>query len=122
MDETAPRSLTASGTTSDSKKAQKVTFAREWIQKSEAGGRPAQLTAQRAHPIVQTAIDVLRFLDVQLIAGREALPRGSTDANVGVVNKIPSISVGRSRGGAGARDPSPRGRAWRRPTPATWVQ
>ena len=81
-------------------KAHKVTFAREWIQKSEAGGRPEQLTAQRAHPIVQTAIDVLRFLDVQLIAGREAVPTGSTDANVGVVNKIPSISVGRSRGGA----------------------
>jgi len=81
--------------------AQKVTFVREWIQKSEAGGRPEQLTAQRAHPIVQTAIDVLRFLDVQLIAGREAIPTGSTDANVGVVNKIPSISVGRSRGGGG---------------------
>ena len=81
-------------------KAQRVAFAREWIQKSEAGGRPEQLTAQRAHPIVQTAIDVLRFLDVTLIAGREAIPTGSTDANVGVVNKIPSISVGRSRGGA----------------------
>jgi tripeptide aminopeptidase len=81
-------------------KAQKVTFVREWIQKSEAGGRPEQLTAQRAHPIVQTAIDVLRFLDVNLIAGREAIPTGSTDGNVGVVNKIPSIAVGRARGGA----------------------
>jgi tripeptide aminopeptidase len=81
-------------------KAHKVAFVREWIQKSEAGGRPEQLTAQRAHPIVQTAIDVLRFLDVTLITGREAIPTGSTDANVGVVNKIPSISVGRSRGGA----------------------
>jgi tripeptide aminopeptidase len=81
-------------------RAHRVTFVREWIQKSEAGGRPEQLTAQRAHPIVQTAIDVLRFLDVTLIAGREAIPTGSTDANVGVVNKIPSISVGRSRGGA----------------------
>ncbi|MEO6222820.1 MAG: hypothetical protein ABIP90_06185, partial [Vicinamibacterales bacterium] len=80
---------------------QRVGFVREWIQKSEAGGRPEQLTAQRAHPIVQTAIDVLRFLDVQLIAGREAIPTGSTDANVGVVNKIPSISIGRSRGGGG---------------------
>lgn len=80
--------------------AQKVTFVREWIQKSEAGGRPEQLTAQRAHPIVQTAIDVLRFLDVAMPAGREAIPTGSTDANVGVVQKIPSISVGRSRGGA----------------------
>jgi acetylornithine deacetylase/succinyl-diaminopimelate desuccinylase-like protein len=81
-------------------KAHRVKFEREWIQKSEAGGRPEQLTAQRAHPIVQTAIDVLRFLDVALPAGREAIPTGSTDANVGVVSKIPSISVGRSRGGA----------------------
>ncbi len=77
----------------------RVTFVREWIQKSEAGGRPEQLTEQRAHPIVQTAIDVLRFLDVTLPAGREAIPSGSTDANVGVVMKIPAISVGRSRGG-----------------------
>lgn len=82
-------------------KSQRVTFVREWIQKSEAGGRPEQLTTQRAHPIVQTAIDILRFLDVTMIAGREAIPTGSTDANVGVVNKIPSISVGRSRGGGG---------------------
>ena len=82
-------------------KAHKVTFTREWIQKSEAGGRPEQLTAQRAHPLVQTAVDVLRFLDVPLPAGREAIPTGSTDANAGVVAKIPAISVGRSRGGAG---------------------
>jgi acetylornithine deacetylase/succinyl-diaminopimelate desuccinylase-like protein len=82
-------------------KAQKVTFTREWIQKSEAGGRPEQLTAQRAHPLVQTAIDVLRFLDVPLPTGREAIPTGSTDANAGVVAKIPAISVGRSRGGGG---------------------
>jgi tripeptide aminopeptidase len=82
-------------------KAHKIAFTREWIQRSEAGGRPEQLTAQRAHPIVQTAVDILRFLDVQLLAGREALPTGSTDANAGVVAKIPSISVGRSRGGGG---------------------
>ena len=82
-------------------KAHKITFTREWIQKSEAGGRPDQLTAQRAHPLVQTAVDILRFLDVPLPAGREAIPTGSTDANAGVVAKIPSISVGRSRGSAG---------------------
>jgi acetylornithine deacetylase/succinyl-diaminopimelate desuccinylase-like protein len=82
-------------------KAHKVTFEREWIQKSEAGGRPEQLTEQRAHPLVQTAVDVLRFLDVPLPAGREAIPTGSTDANAGVVAKIPSISIGRSRGGGG---------------------
>ncbi|MSO50218.1 MAG: M20/M25/M40 family metallo-hydrolase [Acidobacteria bacterium] len=82
-------------------KAHRVKFVREWIQKSEAGGRPDQLTAQRAHPLVQTAIDVLRFLDVPMPAGREAIPTGSTDANVGVVLKIPAISIGRSRGGGG---------------------
>ena len=49
--------------------------------------------------MVQSAVDVLRYLGVELPAGREASPSGSTDANVGVVRGIPSISVGRSRGG-----------------------
>jgi acetylornithine deacetylase/succinyl-diaminopimelate desuccinylase-like protein len=79
--------------------AHKVTFAREWIQRSQAGGRPEQLSEQRAHPLVQTSIDVLRYLGVELPRGREALATGSTDANVGVLAKIPSVAVGRSRGG-----------------------
>jgi tripeptide aminopeptidase len=79
--------------------AHKVGFVREWIQKSEAGGRPEQLSDRRAHPLVQTSIDVLRYLGVELPRGREALATGSTDANVGVVQGIPSIAVGRSRGG-----------------------
>jgi tripeptide aminopeptidase len=79
--------------------AHKVGFVREWIQKSEAGGRPEQLADRRAHPLVQTSIDVLRYLGVELPRGREALATGSTDANVGVVQGIPSIAVGRSRGG-----------------------
>ena len=79
--------------------AHKVTFAREYIQKSEAGGRPDQLADRRAHPIVQTGVDVLTYLGVNLPAGREATPTGSTDANVGVVRGIPSIAVGRARGG-----------------------
>jgi tripeptide aminopeptidase len=79
--------------------AHKVTFAREWIQRSEAGGRPEQLTERREHPLVLTAIDVLRYLGVELPRGREALATGSTDANVGVVRGIPAIAVGRSRGG-----------------------
>jgi acetylornithine deacetylase/succinyl-diaminopimelate desuccinylase-like protein len=78
---------------------EKVGFEREFIQKNEAGGRPEQLADRRAHPLVQTAVDVLRYLGVELTAGREASPSGSTDANVGVVRGIPSISVGRSRGG-----------------------
>jgi acetylornithine deacetylase/succinyl-diaminopimelate desuccinylase-like protein len=76
-----------------------VRFEREWIQRSEAGGRPDQLADRRAHPLVQTAVDVLRHLGVALPAGREAIPTGSTDANAGVVNGIPSISVGRTTGG-----------------------
>lgn len=80
-------------------RAQKVQFAREWIQKSEAGGRPEELEHARRHPIVQTAVDVQRHLGVKLIAGSEAIPSGSTDANVGVVNGIPSVSVGRGYGG-----------------------
>jgi tripeptide aminopeptidase len=76
-----------------------VRFARAYIQKSEAGGRPDQLTGRRAHPLVQTAVDVLRFLGTPLPAGGEAVPTGSTDANAGVVAGIPSISVGRARGG-----------------------
>lgn len=81
--------------------AQKVTFVREWIQRSEAGGRPEHLATRRAHPVVQTAIDVLRFLDVSLPASREAIPSGSTDANVGVVLGIPSVSIGAANGGGG---------------------
>jgi acetylornithine deacetylase/succinyl-diaminopimelate desuccinylase-like protein len=80
-------------------RAQKVQFTREWIQKSEAGGRPEQLEGARRHPIVQTAVDMQRFLGVKIIAGSEAFATGSTDANVGVVNGIPSISVGRGYGG-----------------------
>jgi acetylornithine deacetylase/succinyl-diaminopimelate desuccinylase-like protein len=79
--------------------AHKVRFVREWIQRSEAGGRPEQLADRRAHPLVQTSIDVLRYLGVELPRGREALPTGSTDANVGVVQGIPSVAVGRARGG-----------------------
>jgi len=78
---------------------EKVAFAREFIQKNEAGGWPEALADRRAHPIVQTAVDVLRYLGLELPAGREASPSGSTDANVGVVRGIPSIAVGRSRGG-----------------------
>ena len=79
--------------------AHQVRFEREYIQKSEAGGRPDQLADRRAHPLVQTAVDVLQHLGVSLPPGREAIPTGSTDANAGVVRGVPSVSVGRSRGG-----------------------
>jgi acetylornithine deacetylase/succinyl-diaminopimelate desuccinylase-like protein len=80
-------------------RAHKVGFVREFIQRSEAGGRPEHLEDRRNHPLVQTAVDVLEYLGVALPAGREAIATGSTDANAGVVSGIPSIAVGRSRGG-----------------------
>ncbi|MBI4266490.1 MAG: M20/M25/M40 family metallo-hydrolase [Acidobacteria bacterium] len=80
-------------------RAHQVDFEREWIQRSEAGGRPEDLADRRRHPLVQTAVDVLRHLGVTLPPGREAIATGSTDSNAGVVQGIPSIAVGRSRGG-----------------------
>jgi len=79
--------------------AESVAFRREWIQRSAAGGTPAQLAPRRAHPIVQTAIDVLRYVGWDFGRGPEAVATGSTDANVGVVRGIPSVAVGRAQGG-----------------------
>ena len=79
--------------------AESVGFRREWIQRSQAGGTPTQLTSRRAHAIVQTAIDALKHLGWDFGRGPEAVASGSTDANVGVVRGLPAISVGRSRGG-----------------------
>lgn len=70
-------------------------------QKNGAGGTEAMLAEARRHPIVQTAIDIQRHLGVQfgMPGASEALATGSTDANIGVVMGIPSISIGRSYGG-----------------------
>jgi len=51
--------------------------------------------------VVQTAIDILRFLDVSLPASREAVPSGATDGNVGVLLGIPTVSIGAANGGGG---------------------
>jgi acetylornithine deacetylase/succinyl-diaminopimelate desuccinylase-like protein len=72
-----------------------VTFAREFIQKSEAGGRPEALAPRLAHPIVRTPVEVLKYLDMTAIT----TPTGSTDANVGIVHNVPSVSIGRAKGG-----------------------
>lgn len=68
-----------------------------------AGGTEAMLAGARAHPLVQTAIDIHHALDISMgmPGATEAIPTGSTDANMGVVRKIPSISIGRSFGGGG---------------------
>lgn len=80
-------------------KAEGVDFERHFITRNEAGGTPDQLAERRAHPIVQTAIDVLEHLGVELPEDRKASASGSTDANAGVLRGIPSIAVGRGRGG-----------------------
>jgi acetylornithine deacetylase/succinyl-diaminopimelate desuccinylase-like protein len=80
-------------------KAEGVEFEHHTITRNEAGGTPDQLAHVRAHPIVQTGIDVLEFLGVELPEGRKAVASGSTDANAGVLRGIPSIAVGRGRGG-----------------------
>ena len=80
-------------------KAQKVTFAREFIQRSEAGGRPEQLASRLDHAIVRTPVDVLNYLNVKILPDGEPVPTGSTDANVGVTRGIPSVAIGRARGG-----------------------
>ena len=72
--------------------AHKVKFEREWIQRSEAGGTPEQLADRRAHPVVQTAVDVLQYLGTKLPAGREAIATGSTDANAGVTPRSTIIA------------------------------
>jgi acetylornithine deacetylase/succinyl-diaminopimelate desuccinylase-like protein len=77
-------------------RAQHVTFTREYIQRSEAGGRPEQLADRLQHPLIRTAVDVLNYVGFPNAVPR---PTGSTDANVGVVHGIPSIAIGRARGG-----------------------
>lgn len=72
-------------------------------QKNQAGGTAAQLETARAHPLVQTAVDINRFLGISagMPGAQEAVPTGATDANPGVVRKIPSIAIGGSRSSGG---------------------
>ena len=51
---------------------------------------------RRGHPLVQTAIDVHKYLKVALLP--DAMDVGSTDANVGVSLGIPSIAIGATAG------------------------
>jgi len=79
--------------------AERVGFRREAIVRNEAGGRPEDLADRRRHPVVQTAVDVLKHLGFDFRGGSPVSASGSTDANAGVVRGIPAISVGRSVGG-----------------------
>ena len=79
--------------------SQKVGLRVEIDQKSRAGGTEKQLAGARAHPLVQTAIDINRALGISagMPGATEAVATGATDANPGVVRKIPSIAIGGSR-------------------------
>ncbi|HEX2191063.1 MAG TPA: M20/M25/M40 family metallo-hydrolase, partial [Longimicrobiaceae bacterium] len=72
-----------------------VRWEREVVTRNRAGGTEEMLRDRRAHPLVQTAVDVHRFLGIE----SEALPTGSTDANAAVVRGVPAVSVGRGYGG-----------------------
>ena len=76
-------------------RANRVQWRREPVQHQPAAGTEEMLRDRLASPLVQTALDVHRFLAI------EARPEasGSTDANVAVTRGIPAISVGRARGG-----------------------
>jgi tripeptide aminopeptidase len=70
-------------------------------QKNGAGGTEAMLAGARQHPLVQTAIDIQHQLGIRvgMPGASESIATGSTDANIGVVMGIPSISIGRAYGG-----------------------
>lgn len=79
---------------------EKVGLRVEVDQKNQAGGTTAQLEGARRHPLVQTAVDIQTSLGIVPLPGApEALATGSTDGNVGVVRGVPSIAIGRSKGG-----------------------
>ncbi|HEX9937544.1 MAG TPA: M20/M25/M40 family metallo-hydrolase [Longimicrobium sp.] len=75
--------------------ANRVASTTERVQRLRAAGTADMLRDRRAHPLVQTALDVHAFLGIP--ASAEA--SGSTDANTGVTRGIPAIAVGRGRGG-----------------------
>lgn len=87
--------------TRESAEREGVALAVERELRNGAGGTEAQLTGARRHPLVQTAVDIQRHLGIRtgMPGAAEAIATGSTDANVGVVMGIPSISIGRSYGG-----------------------
>jgi tripeptide aminopeptidase len=72
-----------------------VEWAKEPVTRNRAGGTEEMLRDRRAHPLVQTALDAHEHFGIT----SRAIPSGSTDSNMGVVRGIPSISIGRSRGG-----------------------
>ncbi len=76
-------------------RAHGVEWRKEQVTRNRAGGTEDMLRDRRAHPLIQTALDVHEHFGVR----SRAVASGSTDANAGVVRGIPSISIGRTTGG-----------------------
>ena len=76
-----------------------VTFEKRYLQQLEAGGTRDSLAWVRNHPIVQTGIDVLTYLGYDFAGEEPARAFGSSDANIGILHKVPSIAIGRSVSG-----------------------
>jgi tripeptide aminopeptidase len=72
-----------------------VEWAKEEVTRNRAGGTAEMLRDRRRHPLIQTALDAHAHFGIT----SRAIPSGSTDANMGVVRGIPSISIGRAFGG-----------------------
>lgn len=66
--------------------------------RNRAGGTEEMLADRRTHPLVETAIAAHEHVGVRL-GPVPAIATGSTDGNVGVVRGVPSIAIGRGRGG-----------------------
>ncbi len=75
--------------------ANRVQTSAEQVQRHRAAGTAEMLRDRRAHPLVQTALDVHEFLGIPATAEAS----GSTDANAAVTRGIPAIAIGRGRGG-----------------------
>ena len=73
----------------------RVAWAKEQVTRNRAGGTEQMLADRRRHPLIQTAVDTHAHFGITA----RAVATGSTDANIGVVRGIPSISIGRSFGG-----------------------
>lgn len=81
-------------------RAERTGFQKEILMEMAAGGTAAQLADRRAHPIVQTGVDALTWLLHDRWPDRpvHAVATGSTDGNVGVALRIPTIALGRTFG------------------------
>lgn len=66
--------------------------------RNKAGGTEEMLGDRRHHPLVETAIAAHELLGIRL-GPVPAIASGSTDGNVGVVRGVPTIAIGRGRGG-----------------------